>query len=146
MRLEPVPELFPLTGAELSEDVIEILTDLFTSRGSELCQDSCASKDHVCTQDRDRTRPLKRSVKVSMRNLTRADRDALTAAKGVGFVVGQGSNGTDEESLKSARSNILRARWVLTWKNGGTEKVPQAQLCALGFQDPFHHTSHHLRP
>ena len=25
---------------------------------------------------------------------------------------------------------------MLTWKNVGTEKVPKARLCALGFQDP----------
>ena len=29
MRSEPVPELFPLTGEELSEDVFEILIDFF---------------------------------------------------------------------------------------------------------------------
>ena len=35
LRSEPVPELFPLTGEELSEDVFEILIDLFASPGSE---------------------------------------------------------------------------------------------------------------
>ena len=29
LRSEPVPELFPLTGEELSENVFEILIDLF---------------------------------------------------------------------------------------------------------------------
>ena len=41
-----------------------------------------------------------------------------------------------KDRLKVPRSHILRARWVLTWKNVGTEKVPKARLCALGFQDP----------
>ena len=40
VRLEPVPELFPLTGDELSEDLFEILIDLFTSPSSEHRQDS----------------------------------------------------------------------------------------------------------
>ena len=47
MRSEPVPELFPLfplTGEELSEDVFEILIDLFASPGSEHCQDSRGSE------------------------------------------------------------------------------------------------------
>ena len=41
-----------------------------------------------------------------------------------------------KDRLKVPRSHILRARWVLTWKNVGTEKVSKARLCALGFQDP----------
>ena len=40
LRSEPVPELFPLTGEELSENVFEILIDLFASPGSEHCEDS----------------------------------------------------------------------------------------------------------
>ena len=38
--------------------------------------------------------------------------------------------------LKVPRSHILRARWVLTWKNVGTGKVSKARLWALAFQDP----------
>ena len=41
-----------------------------------------------------------------------------------------------KDRLKVPRSHILRARWVLTWKNVGTDKVPKARLCALGFRDP----------
>ena len=85
LRSESVPEF-----EELSEVVFEILIDLFASPGSEHCEDSrvsehCedsrASEAHVYTQDRDRARPLKRRVEVSMRNLTREDRDAFTRAK-----------------------------------------------------------------
>ena len=54
-----MPELFPLTGEELSEVVIEILIDLFASPGSEHRQDSRSPEAHVYTQDRDRARPLK---------------------------------------------------------------------------------------
>ena len=44
LRSEPVPELFPLTGEELSEDVFEILIDVFASPGSERCADSPVSE------------------------------------------------------------------------------------------------------
>ena len=124
LRSEPVPELFPLTGEKLSENVFEILIDLFASSekehcedsrvsvgsehfedsrvsvgsehfedsrvsagseqcegshvsaGSEQCEGSRVPGDHVYTQDRDRFRPLKRRVEVSMRNLSREGRDA----------------------------------------------------------------------
>ena len=73
-----------------------------------------------------------------MRNLTREDRDAFTRAK-----LKEWASWLDKEAvemvkdrLKVLRSHILRARWVLTWKNVGTEKVPKTRLCALGFQDP----------
>ena len=39
-------------------------------------------------------------------------------------------------ATKVPRSHILKSRWVLTWKNVGTEKKPKARLCVLGFQDP----------
>ena len=78
LRSEPVPELFPLTGQELTENVFEILIDFFSSpepehcedprvsNGSEHCEDfrvSAGSEQcqgfgvweaHVYTQDRDR--------------------------------------------------------------------------------------------
>ena len=140
LRSEPVPELFPLTGEELMENVFEILIDLFASpepehfedsRVSEQCEGSRVPEAHVHTQDRDRFRPLKRRVEVSMRDLSRDDRDAFNRAK-------QKQEAVElvKDRLKVPRSHILRARWVLTWKNVGTEKVPKARLCALGFQDP----------
>ena len=69
MRPETVPEFFPLTREELSEDVFEILIDLFASPVSENRQDSRVPEAQVYTQDRDRARPLKRRVEVSTRNL-----------------------------------------------------------------------------
>ena len=156
LRSEPVPELFPLTGEELSEDVFEIPIDLFASPGSEHCEDSRVSEQcggssvpehcedsrvseaHVYTQDRDRARPLKRPAEVSMRNLTREDRDAFTRAKQK-----ESASWLDKEAvelvkdrLKVQRSHILLSSWVLTWKNVGAEKFPKARLCAFGFQDP----------
>ena len=89
-KSEPVPELFPFTGRELSEDVFEMLIDLFASHSSEQRHDSRCSEHRqdshvpearVHTQDRDRARPRKRRVEVSLRTLTREDRDAFTAAK-----------------------------------------------------------------
>ena len=43
LRSEPVSELFPLIGEELSENVFEILIDFFASPGSEHCEDSGVS-------------------------------------------------------------------------------------------------------
>ena len=63
LRSEPVPELFPLTGEELTENVFEILIDLFASpesehcedsrvsTGSEQCEGSRAPEAHVYTQE-----------------------------------------------------------------------------------------------
>ena len=39
-----MPVLFPLTGEELTEDVKEILIDLFASPGSQHCEDSRVSE------------------------------------------------------------------------------------------------------
>ena len=139
MKSEPVPELFPLTGEELSEDVFEMLIDCFANPGpQDCCTDSRAPEARVYTQERHLSRPLKRRVEVSMRTLTREDRDAFTTAKQKEW-----ASWLDKESvemvkncLKVQRSHILRARWVLTWKNVGTEKVPKARSCIPGFQDP----------
>ena len=115
-----------------------MLIDLFASPGSEHRQDSRVPEAHVCTQDRERARPLKRRVEVSMRNLTCEDRDACTAAKHKEWASWLDKEAVElvKDRLKVPRSHILRAHWVLTWKNIGTEKVPKARLCALGFQDP----------
>ena len=43
LKSETVPELFPLTGEELTENVFEILIDLFASPEPEHCEDSCVS-------------------------------------------------------------------------------------------------------
>ena len=112
LRSELVPELFPLTGEELTENIFEILIDLFASPepehcedsrvsncsehcedsrvsdGSEQCEGSRVPEDYVYTQDRDRFRPLKRRAEVSLRDLSCEDRDAFNRAKqkGVGFV------------------------------------------------------------
>ena len=151
LRSEPVPALFPLTGEELSEDVFEILIDLFASPGSEHCEDSRLSaycedspgsehcegsrglEAHVYTQDRDRFRPLKRRVKCQC-----DERDAFNRAKQKEWTSWLDKEAVElvKDRLKVQRSHILRGRWVLTWKNVGTEQVPKARLCALGFQDP----------
>ena len=144
-RSEPDAELCPLTARELSEDVFEILIDLFASpgpehcedsrdsRGSEHCRDSRVPEACVYTQDRDRARQLKRCVEVSLRNLTRED-----SAKQKEWASGLDKEVVElvKDRLKVPRSHILRARWVLTWKNVGTENAPKARLCVLGFQDP----------
>ena len=80
-----------------------------------------------------------------MRHLSREDRDAFSRAKQKEWTSWLDKEAVElvKNRLKVPRSHILRARWVLTWKNVGTEKVPKARLFALGFQDPdFDHTSH----
>ena len=73
-----------------------------------------------------------------MRNLSREDRDAFNRAKQKEWTSWLDKEAVElvKDRLKVPRSHILRARWVLTWKIVGTEKVPKARLCALGFQDP----------
>ena len=53
LRSEPVPELLPPTGEELSEDVFEILIGLFASPGSEHCEDfPCVGSSCVHSRSR----------------------------------------------------------------------------------------------
>ena len=93
------------------------------SAGSEFCDDSRVPEAHVYTLDRDRARSPKRRVEVSMRNLTRKDRDAFTRAKQKEWASWLDKEAVElvKDRLKVPRSHILRARWVLTWKNVGTE-------------------------
>ena len=73
-----------------------------------------------------------------MRNLSREDRDPFNRAKQKEWTSWLDKEAVElvKNRLKVPRSHILGARWVLTWKNVGTEKVPKARLCALGFKDP----------
>ena len=89
----------------MSEDVFEILIDLFTSPGSKHRQDCCVPEAHVYTQDRDRARPLKRRVAVSMRTLTRQDRDAFTAAKQKGW-----ASWLDKEAAELVKNPLIVPR------------------------------------
>ena len=69
-----------------------------------------------------------------MRDLSRQDRDAhKSSAKQKEWASWLDKEAVElvKDRLKVPRSHILRARWVLTWKNVGTEKVPKARLCAL---------------
>ena len=133
--------MFTLTGEELSEDVFEILIDLFASPGSEHCEDSSVSEHcedsrvgSSCVHSRSRScQTSEAGVEVSMRNLTCEDRDAVTRAKQKEWAswLDKEAGELVKDRLKVPRSHILRARWVLTWKNVGTEKVPKARLRAL---------------
>ena len=86
------------------------------SRVSEHCEDSRVSEAHVCTQDRDRFRPLKRRVEVSMRNLTREDPDAFTRAKQNEWASWLDKEAVElvEDRMKVPRIHNLRARCVLS--------------------------------
>ena len=106
-----------------------MLIDLFASRGSEHRQDSLGSEHrqdsrvpeaHVYTQNRDRARPLKRRVDVSLRTLTREGRNAFTAANRKEWASWLDKEAVEllKDRLKVPRSHILS---VLTWKNVGTQ-------------------------
>ena len=112
--------------------------DSRVSAGPKKCFGSRVPEAHVYTRNRDRFRPLKRRVEVSMRNLSHEDRDALNRTKQKEWASWLDKEAVElvKDLFKVPRSHILRARWVLTWKNVGTRKVPKARLCALGFQDP----------
>ena len=73
-----------------------------------------------------------------MRDLSRADRDAFNRAKQKEWTSWLDKEAVElvKDRLRVPRNDILRARWVFSWKNVGTETVPKARLCALGFQDP----------
>ena len=73
-----------------------------------------------------------------MRDLSREDGDAFNRAKRKEWTSWSDKEAVElvNNRLKVPRNHILRARWVLTWKNVGTKKVTKARLCALGFQDP----------
>ena len=139
MRPEPVPELCPLTREDLSEDVIEMLMDLFASPSSEHRQDSRVLEADSCVHAGSRScQTVEATCGSVTAKLTREDGDAFTAAKQkeCAPLLDKKTVELVKDRLKVPRSHILRARWVLTWKNVGTQKVPKARLCALGFQDP----------
>ena len=73
-----------------------------------------------------------------MRDLSREDRDAFNRAKQKEWTSWLDKEAVElvKDRLRVPRNDILRARWVFSWKHVGTEKVPKARLCALGFQDP----------
>ena len=72
-----------------------------------------------------------------MRNLSREDPDVFNRAKQKEWTSWLDKEASElvKDRLKVPRSHIFRHRSVLTWKNVGTEKVPKARLCALGFQN-----------
>ena len=80
----------------------------------------------------------KRKIEVKVRDLTMEDRKLFDLAKKKEWTSWLEKDAIElvKSSTKVSRSHILKARWVLTWKNVGTEKQPKARLCVLGFQDP----------
>ena len=129
----------------MSEDVFEILIDVFASPGSEHRQDSRVLEAHVYTHDRDRDRPLKRRVELSIRKLTREDRDALTVAKQEEWASWLDKAAVElvGDRLEVPRSHTFRARWVLTVKNVGTEKGSKSSIVRTWISGlEFDNTSH----
>ena len=68
--------------------IVQIIVKISVYQVQEECEGSRVPEAYVYTQDRDLFRPLKRRVEVSLRDLSREDRDAFNRAeqKRVGFV------------------------------------------------------------
>ena len=81
------------------------------------------------------TPSTKRRTEVSMRDLSREDRELFNEAKAKEWQSWLSKEAVElvRNKLKIPRNQILKARWVLTWKKTGEAK---ARLCVLGFQDP----------
>ena len=90
----------------------------------------------VFANEQESRHQVKRRVEVSMRNLPRDGGDAVTEAhqKKVGVMAGQGTCRVGEKTSRCTATS--RSRWVLLWQRLDDKRVPKAQLCVLGRQDP----------
>ena len=79
-----------------------------------------------------------RRTEVHLRDLTLQDRKLFDEAKAKEWRSWLSSEAVEliHRRTKIPRSQIMKARWVLTWKGEGDVKTPKARLCVLGFQDP----------
>lgn len=77
----------------------------------------------------------KRKAEVKLRDLSASDRALFDEAKRKEWQSWLSKSAVElvKNKLKVPRSQIMKARWVLTWKSEGKAK---ARLCVLGFQDP----------
>ena len=118
--------------------MIEIMTDFYAQPRKNGAEMSYVSETyHTTTKEKPRNHKMKRKIEVSIRQLTREDRERFVTAKAKEW-----TSWLDKEAIeivKNAgipRSHIMKARWVLTWKSVGTAKEPKARLCVLGYTDP----------
>ena len=79
---------------------------------------------------------LKRRIEVKTRQLTLDDRHLFDAAKRKEWHSWLEKEAVEVVKARSkiSRSHILKARWVLTWKNVGTENNQRQGCVRLGFK------------
>ena len=117
------------------------------SRGSELCAGSRVLEAHLYTQDRDRFRPLKGRLEVSMRNLSREDRDAFNRAKQKEWTSWLDKEAVEllKDRLKVPRSHILQCPLGVHMEERWNRESSESSVVRTWFSGPaFDH--HHLRP
>ena len=110
--------------------------------GSEHCVGSRVPEAYVYTQDRDRFRPLKRRVEVSMRDLSREDRDACNRTR-MDFVVGQGSCGTGQGSVESPAKSHPPCSLGVNMEECWNRESSESWIARTWFSgNSLHNTSH----
>ena len=121
-----------------SGQVIEIMTDFYAQPRNNGTETSYVTEAYATETKEKRQNKMKRRLEVSVRQLTREDRERFIKAKGKEWTSWLDKKAVEIIKNKSGipRTHILRARWVLTWKSVGTAKEPKARLCVLGYTDP----------
>ena len=122
-------------ATEVGDTLIEIMTDFFAEPRSNGDGPSFVSEIYHAGADK---KKMKRRIEVSVRQLNREDRTLFVKAKAKEWTswLDKGAVEIVKNKTGIPRTHILKARWVLTWKNVGTEKQAKARLCVLGYTDP----------
>ena len=111
------------------EQCIEIMLNTIAEMPSNYLSENNMAEIFMATPS------TKRRTEVSMRELSREDRELFNEAKAKEWRSWLSKEAVElvHNKLQIPRSQILKSRWVLTWKKTGEAK---ARLCVLGFQDP----------
>ena len=115
---------------EMLDTVIEIMTDFYAQPRNDGMETSYVTETyHAATKERHHNK-MKRRLEVSVRQLSREDRERFILAKAKEWTSWLDKEAVEIVKNKAGipRSHILKARWVLTWKSVGTAKDPKARL------------------
>ena len=113
------------------QSIIEVLLNFEASPGGNENDSAAVAEVFMTTRQPRRT-------EVNLRSLTSEDRKLFDIAKSKEWRSWLTSEAVEliHRRTKIPRAQIMKARWVLTWKGDGDTKTPKARLCVLGFQDP----------
>ena len=108
-------------GMPEEERVIEIVLDVFVSRGG----DDINGHEVFLSQDPPKPKgraKIERSTEVNLRTRSAADREVFTKAKSMEWQSNLSKEAVELVHTRAGilRSHIVRSRWVLTWKADGT--------------------------